>query len=253
MSRMAFAMVPSAWAKRKPALFTEHEAAREAGRGLIVEEVAESEDKLVYQGLSHFSWRREKGAATAAILILFALTIISNKAQRRAGLRSNNLVAATYEDIQRVAPLSRKLIARGLQLLRAVEAIRIERAGNASVYALQGIDQPGKWCKLPQQYLCNSFPHMHQLKHYFEHIKRPGSLHALKLYMLLLALRDNVSNIARCGYDLIGEYTLLRREDISDAIQLLIATQLIRFAYDSESENRKGDPAHNRYFILGLK
>jgi hypothetical protein len=36
--------------------------------------------------------------------------------------------------------------------------------------------------------------------------------------MLLLALRDNVSNIARCGYDLIGEYTLLRREDISDAI-----------------------------------
>jgi hypothetical protein len=44
------------------------------------------------------------------------------------------------------------------------------------------------------------------------------NIHALKLYMLLLALRDNVSNIARCGYDLIGEYTLLRREDISDAI-----------------------------------
>jgi hypothetical protein len=250
---MAFAMIPSAWAKRKPTMFTAHDAAREAGRGLIVQDVEGSLDKLVYQGLSHFSWRREKSAATAAILILFALTIISNKAQRRAGIRSNNLVAATYESIQQVAPLSRKLIARGLQLLREVEAIRIERAGNASVYALVGIDQPGKWCMLPQQYLCNSFPYMHQLKHYFEHIKRPGSLNALKLYMLLLSLRENASNVARCSYDMIAEYTGLRREDISDAIQLLIATQLIRFAYDSESENRKGDPAHNRYYILGLR
>jgi hypothetical protein len=93
---------------------------------------------------------------------------------------------------------------------------------------------------------------MSRLKHYFDHIKRPGSLHALKLYMLLLSLRENVSNVARCSYETIQEYTQLRREEIRDAIQLLIATHLIRFAGDEDAPKRKGDPMHNRYFIIGL-
>jgi hypothetical protein len=133
MSRLAFAMLPSAWAKRKPAMHMHAETARVAALGLRIEE-ADTSTALAFHGLSQLSWRHEKSSATAAILVLFALTIISNRAQRKAGLRSNNLVGATYEDIQEVAPLSRKLIARGLQLLRAVEAIGVERVGNANLY-----------------------------------------------------------------------------------------------------------------------
>ena len=251
MSRLAFAMLPSAWAKRKPAVHMHAEATRVAALGLRIEET-DTSTALAFHGLSQLSWRHEKSSATAAILVLFALTIISNRAQRKAGLRSNNLVGATYEDIQEVAPLSRKLIARGLQLLRAVEAIGVERVGNANLYSLLGIEENGKWCKLPQQHLCETYKHMSRLKHYFDHIKRPGSLHALKLYMLLLSLRENVSNVARCSYETIQEYTQLRREEIRDAIQLLIATHLIRFAGDEDAPKRKGDPMHNRYFIIGL-
>jgi hypothetical protein len=71
--------------------------------------------------------------------------------------------------------------------------------------------------------------------------------------MLLLALRENSSSVARCNYETIGEYTHIRREEIRSAIELLIATQLVRFATDDEVKNRKGDPSHNRYFILGIK
>lgn len=42
-------------------------------------------------------------------------------------------------------------------------------------------------------------------------------------------------------------------EEIRSAIELLIATQLVRFATDDETKNRKGGPTHNRYLILGLE
>ena len=36
-----------------------------------------------------------------------------------------------------------------------------------------------------------------------------------------------------------------------DAIQLLVATELIRIVSDDEEPRRKGERMHNRYFILG--
>jgi hypothetical protein len=226
-------------------------ADREPPRRRVEDVVGQT--KLVHHGLSHFSWTHEKGAATAAILVLFALAIISNRVQRMNGLRTNDLVRATYDQIREVAPLSRKLLARAIELLRAVEAIRVERLKNANTDALIGLGEPGKFCLLPQQHLCNRFDHMQRLNHFFEHIKKRGSLHALKLYMLLLSLRENTSKVARCSYERIEDYTQLRREEISTAIQLLVATGLIRLAGDDEIPRRKGEPKHNRYFILGLR
>lgn len=246
MSRPAYAKLPSAWARRKPTRIEQvpiptTEPERGAHAYLPVEE-----------GLTMLKWRAHKSHASAALLVLFALSIISNKAQRKDGLRKTDLVQATYEEIQAVAPLSRKLVCEGLKLLHTVGAISSERYGNRSIYHLLGIDEGGQWCELPQQHLLNSFSFMHRFGPFVDQIKRPTTLHALKLYMLLLTFRNSHLNATRMSYDTIAEYTGLRREEISTAVLLLIGAQLCRMATDQEVEVRKGDRTHNRYIVMGL-
>lgn len=153
MIRNAFAMLPSAWV-RPPRLGIKPEP------GFVPLE--DTEGILVKGGLKMLQWRQHKGAATAALLIPFALAVISNRSQRRNGLRQDNTVAATYEQIQTMVPLSRKLIADGLQLLLMVEAIDAARDGRRNVYTLRGIERNGGWCALPQSHLHNAHSHLHR-------------------------------------------------------------------------------------------
>lgn len=63
----------------------------------------------------------------------------------------------------------------------------------------------------------------------------------MKLYMLLLALRDRDWNVTRVSYSVIREYTGMRKEDISVAVQLLQGAQLIRLARDEEVPLKGGN------------
>ncbi len=230
MSGYAYAKLPSAWVRK-----------------------GDAEQEPPYGGLSKLPWQRNKSYATAALLILFALAILSNKAQRKDGLRKDDQVKATYEEIQEVTNLSRKLISGGLKLLKEIGVISEADDGARSVYRLHGIDEGGKWCQLPQGHLLNNVKHMQRLKLFGEQIKRATSLHALKVYMLLLAFREIHSNATRMSYEKIMEYTGMRREDVALAVQVLATAQLCRQATDEEIPRRKGDAMHNRYLILGLK
>ncbi len=245
MIRMPFAMLPSSWVRK-----TRTEAA--PGPGLVPAVDADGNEVFTKGGLLMLQWRQHKGAATAALLILFALAIISNRAQRKNGLRQDNTVAATYPEIQAMVPLSRKMVNHGLQLLVMLEAIDQHRVGRACTYTLRGIDQSGHWCALPQAHLHNRQAHLYRLQHFVDQIRRPSSLHAVKLYMLILAFRDRHTNFAAIGYDKIGMYTGLRRDDISTAVQLLVSMQLVRLLTDEEEERRQGDRHHNRYVVCGL-
>lgn len=263
MKRPAYAKIPSFWVR--PPKLVAHAVdtmVLSPSLGLVptdakpgfVEVDGDPEQYALFAkgGLAMLQWRQHKGASTAALLLLFALSVISNRAQRRDGLRKDEMIAATYEQIQEMVPLSRKLIADGLQLLQMVGAIRPVREGRRNLYALVGINEAGKWCQLPQQHLHNTHSYLHRLQLFVDQIRRPTSLHALKLYMLLLAFRENHANFAAISYEKIMTYTLMRREEVSVAIQLLVATQLCRLLSDEELPRRPDDPMHNRYYVCGL-
>lgn len=84
MSSTAFAMLPSAWAREIRSV-TAEEVPQLTFSGV---KVSYEEDKTasVYGALSALRWSEHKGAGPAAIVALFALAVISNKAQIDAGI-----------------------------------------------------------------------------------------------------------------------------------------------------------------------
>ncbi len=253
MSRPAFAKLPSAWARTRPE-WAYADADEPPPAGYIEVSTAYQDGRRAFAkgNMAQLQWRQCKGGGTAALLILFALAVISNRRQRHDGLRENESVMATYENIQDLVPISRALLVKGLLHLQNLGAITVARVGRNNLYTLTGIEANGKWCKLPQQHLFNKHSYLQRLKFFVEQIKRPSSLHAIKLYMLLLAFRANDDNIARMNYEHIGQYTGMRREDISTAIQALVAAQLVRLVTEEEKARRVGDRIHNRYLLSGL-
>lgn len=252
MSRLAFAMLPSAWVKA-PRLLVALPGAEAPPAGAVqLDDSDYGEGTFAKNGLAMLQWRAHGSASTAALLLLFALAVISNRAQRTGVRREDNRVAATYEQIQAMVALSRKLINEGLQLLVMVDAIGIIRDGRRNLYALHGIERSGGYCLLPQHHLQNRHDHLHRLKHFIDHVRNPMSLHALKLYMLVLQARDRHTNMASIGYEKIAQYTGLRRQDISTAANLLISLELLRLVTDAERPRRPQDRPHSRYAVCGL-
>jgi len=93
---------------------------------------------------------------------------------------------------------------------------------------------------------------MRRLKGLHIAIKNRSSLDAMKLFMLLLAMRERYSNVARVSYAAIREYTGMRKEEISVAVQLLQGAQLVRLARDEEVPLNGGQHRLNRYIVTGL-
>lgn len=251
----AWAKIPSQWAKVKNRVILD--APQEDGMDYLP---SESETAIPHPsgegflpGLSYLRWGVHKGSGTAAIMLLFALSILSNLGQIRHGRRTDNWVVASYDELESMTLLSREMVAKGLKLLRELGAVTSRRVGNRCAYELVGIDTDGAWCALPQDHLMQGTETLRRLAGMRETIKRRTSLDAMKLYMLLLAFRVNTSNVARVGYDLIRQYTGLRREQISMAVQLLIGAGLCRLAADEELPLVKGQRRHNRYVLLGLR
>jgi hypothetical protein len=255
MSRPAFAMLPSAWVKAPRLSVITPGQTTPPAKAVELENSDYGAGTFATHGLAMLQRRAHGSGATAALLVLFALAVISNRAQRTLGKRQDNQVAATYEQIQAMVALSRKLISEALQLLVMVDAIAITRDTQDSrrnLYALKGIERSGGYCMLPQHHLQNGHSHLQRLKHFIDHVRNPMSLHALKVYMLILQARDRHTNMASIGYEKIGLYTGLRREDISTAVNLLISLQLLRKVTDEEHPRRPQDPHHNRYSVCGL-
>lgn len=231
---LAWAKMPSAWAR------------------IPVDETEEKNEPSENRGLRAISWRNQKSTGAAGLMVLLALSILLNQSQRGRQNTNTNLVIASYTELEEITGLSRLLISRSLRLLEELQAISTVRIGNACAYELLGTERNGGWCSAPQEHLLDGTSYLRKLKGIRETLRRPSSLYAMKLYILLLVFRDRRSNVTRISYEKISEYTGMRREDISVAWQIIAALQLGYLADDNEVPLRSGERTHNRYRVRGL-
>lgn len=213
------------------------------------------DEKTIAGGLREISWGENKSTGAYALLVLIALAVLSNEAQRaaRSNRRPPGIVTASYDAIAALANISRNSISKGLSLLQKVGVIRVEREGTSNVYELVDTAVDGGWCMLPETYLLNSGNHLKRLTFAQEHARTKATLNAMKLYLLLLAFRDNSNGIASLSYEKIELYAGIRKEEIRAAISVLLVNGLCVIVTTEELAYEQKGQRHNRYRILGFR
>lgn len=200
-------------------------------------------------GLRSIVWRKHKGDSIAALLVLISLAVKRNRDKMERSEENTAIVKATYDKIQDLVGISRSKIAKGLALLMELKIIEHVKNKTRSYYRIIGLDVAGSWAKLPQELL------MQQPGHIFEpfNLRSKSELDALKIYLLLLAFRNDMTGYTNIGYDKITKYTGVIARNIKKAKSHLISLGLIYVDSDKEDFMEEAKHPPMRYKILGLK
>ena len=171
-------------------------------------------------GLTRFRWRAGTGADNIAALM--SLAAIAHHADDETGVS-----IITYDRLCISTGLSRAKIAAALNVLEEREIIE-RRANGRSTLKLCNYDRTKGWGKLPARKLysggvISAFSDFH--------LRQPAELHALMLYYLVVAFRNNTTNMAKIGYDKIEEYTGIDRGRIKGGLNVLTANRLVHIEH----------------------
>lgn len=200
--------------------------------------------------LKEFLWGQHKGDAIAALLLLIALAIRRNRQNMRSqsvGEMDGEIVIATYDDLLALIPMSRAKVSGGLaRLMELGVVVRDEQV--ASVYRLPGVGEDGGWAKLPQSQLMSQ-GHMAAFSGFT--LRKQTELDALKLYLLMIAMRSSKTGFAHIGYPKMVEYSGIATNRIKRAKSHLISSELIHVETDEGGMRDEGRPPM-RYKVLGL-
>lgn len=211
----------------------------------------DDDEEKIYPLKTFFVWRKDGSSSTAALMILIALSIKLN--QSLIGFTALDgkrpaTVSVTYDELQRMTGFARGPVGGAIKLLAEVGAIKRVKVGRANQYELQGVQQAGGWCQLPQAKLVRADGTL-SIK---AMERKRMTLCALKLYMVLMTLRKQKFNTASLSYAGITRWTGIRRSDIGRAIQMLIAWELVDVSEDPDERYFDENDRSNRYRIRGL-
>jgi hypothetical protein len=236
-------------------------------------------DWIHHRELGWMSWRSHGSDATAALAIYLSLLIKANRdglrdQSDREQIGSPDIVAsargsgdvpgtepgqpkalkmiittAPYEVIQDYTLLSRAKIAAGLRVLGERFLITPRGTNRQRTYCVDGFRDNYRWAKLPQLPWYRRKGGLEPLRHFSYRGKT--ELNALKLYLLLAAFRANKTNLTSISYTKITEYTNIDKAEISRAISLLIAYELVNVLHQETAVDGVTRP-FNAYKLSGF-
>ena len=209
-------------------------------------------------GLKNFSWKEGKGAENAiALMVFYVMCLYSPIRDDPVSGLAAGTTDITYKELVRVTGKSEPMVSRGISLLLEVGLISVkknERDGRGCVYTINNLDtgthEKGgmPWCKIPSRKLAR--------KGFFDNIfgdfslRKKSSLHALKIFFLLLKVRSNNRNYAQITYDNMSSQLGIAKADIRTALTLLIHTDLIHV--DKSFVKAEQKYKNNIYWIMGI-
>lgn len=185
---------------------------------------------------------------TASLMVLVA--IATNTSYRRT--RKNpeiGTVELSYTDLTTITTLSRKLVSESIKKLTTAGLIEKSTKKKVNRYTLCNLSNELGWGKLPAKRIYEENLEKIKAFKYFT-LRKKAELNALKLYFLIISLRDNDSNMSHMTYETIMKYTGIHRGEISSAISLLASNDLIK-VIKVESQ---GDSSYlaNAYRLVGI-
>jgi hypothetical protein len=169
--------------------------------------------------LQDLVWKgSENGTVIAALMLYIVLAQHANEepTYERPDLGWTSL---TYDDMTRIAHLSRAKVAAGLNFLEKRGLIRRARDGRRLYCQIMEYDKE-PWAKLPARSMYDAqLRHIPAFKEFT--LRNKFELHALKLFLLIVARRDRKTNLTHLTYEQLSILAGVNGNDIKRALSFL--------------------------------
>jgi hypothetical protein len=205
--------------------------------------------------LAELHWRDHRAGGIAALLVLLVLAVRLNvvgRAALKAGAKIRpDTVSVTWDELQTVTGFARATVGKAILLLESWGAIEKSTVGRKNIYRLIDVHKPGRFCLIPLGWIEKDGDPVSRFKNL------PATLvglNALKLYFVLLTLRNTKIGTTSLSYNGITRWTGIRREDIRKAWGYLDGQQLatVTFTRDERHNRFTEDDQSQRYVLIGL-
>lgn len=198
--------------------------------------------------LRTFSWQSPDKSDYIAALMLY-ICIAQNIERKEKDGCPRGWVRLSYSQLNTLTSLSRSKVSAGLSILRGKNLIEINTNYKTNVYTMVGYINESGWAKLPAKRLYDK--KCEQIKPFLEFkLRQRVELDALKLYLMLIAFRDNQKNHATPSYETISKYTGIPVKNIRSSISLLVNHDMIHV--QKYGDLGKIDKRNNFYRIIGI-
>lgn len=181
--------------------------------------------------LSSFKAADQTGASIAALKCLLAVSLLMDFHSHAA--------VVSYNDFETLTGLSRPMISKGIRILEEKEILSIETA-HTHRYTVNEVEDK-HWAKIPFDLLSLRLRDLGN--------RGAVRLAALKIYVLLVARRNNNYDWTALTYEQICSHTGVRRGDVRAALSELYSLGLLH-ADMIQRDDKK--PPFKAYFIRGL-
>lgn len=175
--------------------------------------------------LKNFKWD-STGANQTAALILYIVLVHHANDEPSKNFPGLGFCSLSYSELGDIAGLSRAKISAGLNILYDMKLISKEDSKKQNIYKVTNYEQQRGWAKLPARGLYSKELKKVYAFHRFN-LRSKVELYAMKIYLLLVAQRNNQKNYAEISYENINFYTGVHRNDIRSALSLLVGLGLI--------------------------
>lgn len=186
--------------------------------------------------LKCFQGGLKAGESIAALKVLISISLHADFHTREADI--------SFSSLEEITGLSRPMVIKGVKKLEEEKIVHIDRTGNTNRYTMNITHNDAKWAKVP----------FNLVKNKLRHISNRGipALGALKIYISLLALRDNHTPQVKISYEKIRSWTGLQSSHIRPSLDILFNHSIIHIQKSEELDFENDDKtAHNIYKIMG--
>jgi DNA-binding transcriptional ArsR family regulator len=200
--------------------------------------------------LRHMTWSSDKKSDYIAALMIYMVLVhhVNDDTSIINGERGS--VSLSYEALCELTNVSRTKVSKGLDVLEKYELVTRSTVGRINIYEIVGYLEKGGWAKLPAKGLYDkNQTHVESFKSY--KLRSKVELNALKIYLVLVAFRDNSTNHTKLGYEKISQYAFVQRSDIKSALSLLVASKFIHI--DSIANEHNAYSTNNVYRLCFLE
>lgn len=185
---------------------------------------------IMGKGLKKLVGNKKPGDSLAALKCLVAISV---------GIDFHTCkVKMSISGFEEITGLSKPKVIKGISILESLSIVEVDRNDYINEYRLTEGDDHKGWAKLP----------VHQIRINLSSVSNRGiaSLAALKIYLVLAAVRINTKEDIHISYETLIDYTGLQRRHIRAGLSVLYSAALVHSKPPGEESNS------NEYFLKGL-